>query len=56
MPTEPEPNSFEAWRAKVAELAASLYGQTIDGLEEELAAGYAVGDTPAEFCAGVFTN
>lgn len=46
--------TFEAWRARVAELAARLYGRTLDGLEDELVAGYSVGDTPAEFCAGVF--
>jgi hypothetical protein len=46
--------TFDAWRAAVVELAAKLYGRTVDDLEDELDAGYSVGDTPAEFLAGVF--
>jgi hypothetical protein len=46
--------AFAAWRARVAELAKLLYGHDLAGLEVELVAGFEVGDTPAEFLAGVF--
>ncbi len=33
-----------------------LYGRTIEALEDELIAGYEVGETPAEFVAGAFSS
>jgi hypothetical protein len=48
--------TFAEWREAAAELALLLYGHSLVNLEEELVAAYEVGDTPAEFLAGIFTE
>lgn len=48
------PADFGAWLERVATLAIELYGRNLGDLGEELIAGWYVGDTPAEFVAGVF--
>jgi hypothetical protein len=48
--------TFIEWRREAEELARLLYGHSLEDLELELIAGWEVGDTPAEFLAGVFSE
>jgi hypothetical protein len=56
MPPSPA-EEFLAWRREVERLAAEMYGRTLElELEDDLVAGYSVGDTPAELVVGVFSE